>query len=84
MMREMLIKDELSPEDEHIHHCFNYIRQSLMCNIDLQLHTRGGPELLGTVDQTHVCRDYSALVRWIDANRWEEFWDWHFEHGVLG
>lgn len=78
------MKGELSAENPHIWHCFNYLRQSLMCNVDLQLNVRGGDELLGLDDEVHVCRNYDAIVSWIDANRWENFWNWHFANGVLG
>ncbi|KAI1310110.1 hypothetical protein F5Y03DRAFT_49865 [Xylaria venustula] len=69
-MREHLIRAELSVEDAHVQHCFNYLRQSLMCNVDLQLNIRGGDELVGFEDEVHVCRDYNAIVRWLDANRY--------------
>ncbi|KAF8888844.1 hypothetical protein BD779DRAFT_1672162 [Infundibulicybe gibba] len=55
----------------HVHHCLNYLRQTILCNADLTLE----PEIvLGSQDVgeglgvTHVCKDWSALHHFIDRN----------------
>jgi hypothetical protein len=53
----------------HIQHCFDYVRQALMCAADTNLET---PD--STTGRTHgwgierTCRDYSAVVAW--AEKW--------------
>jgi hypothetical protein len=52
-------------DDAHLAHCFDYIRQGLMCSIDTTIEgnsTEYG-EGWGSV---HVCKDYSKVVNWID------------------
>jgi hypothetical protein len=50
----------------HSAHCFNYIRQALMCNADTTLEgmTEEGPGE-GT---EHECIDYDALLEWANEN----------------
>ncbi len=53
----------------HVRHCFDYLRQTLMCNADTNLevidwHT-GGSTGWGFERQ---CRDYKKVVDW--AERW--------------
>ncbi|ETI29099.1 hypothetical protein G647_01552 [Cladophialophora carrionii CBS 160.54] len=52
-------------DDAHLAHCFDYLRQGLMCSIDTSIEgnsTEYG-EGWGSV---HVCKDYSKIVKWID------------------
>lgn len=52
-------------DDAHLAHCFDYLRQGLMCSVDTSLEgnsTEYG-EGWGSV---HVCKDYSNVVNWID------------------
>ncbi|KIX97042.1 uncharacterized protein Z520_07156 [Fonsecaea multimorphosa CBS 102226] len=52
-------------DDAHLAHCFDYLRQGLMCSVDTSLEgnsTEYG-EGWGSV---HVCKDYSKIVDWID------------------
>lgn len=46
----------------HSAHCFNYIRQALMCNADLTLEgkTEAGPG----EGHEHECVDYDAVLAW--------------------
>ncbi|KAK6860976.1 hypothetical protein PG995_004612 [Apiospora arundinis] len=83
-IRKNLIQGELDIESWHIQHCFNHLRQSLMCNVDLKLNAMEGDDLQGLDNEAHVCRDFDAIVGWVDANRWDNFWNWHFSHGVVG
>ena len=51
-------------EDEvahHSSHCFDYLRQGLMCNADTTLQGDTGTPGWGT---EHDCVDYDALLEW--------------------
>ena len=51
----------------HIRHCFDLLRQSLMCNADLTVELKdeelGGVTGFGTV---HRCVDWQGLLEWIE------------------
>jgi hypothetical protein len=63
-------------EDEIAHHsvhCFNYLRQGIMCNADTTLEgkTEAGPG----EGSEHECVDYDALLEWANENagmKWRE------------
>jgi hypothetical protein len=50
----------------HSAHCFNYVRQGLMCNADVTLEgkTDAGPG----EGSEHECVDYEALLKWANDN----------------
>jgi hypothetical protein len=50
----------------HSAHCFDYLRQSLMCAADTTLEgkTEAGPGM-GSI---HECTDYEALLAWANEN----------------
>ncbi|KAF9740756.1 hypothetical protein PMIN06_003196 [Paraphaeosphaeria minitans] len=50
----------------HSVHCFNYLRQGIMCNADTTLEgqTEAGPG----EGSEHECVDYDALLEWANAN----------------
>lgn len=56
----------------HIDHCFDYLRQAIECHADPALEpfieADGTPMLHGSSGWgvSHVCRDYSALVEWVN------------------
>jgi len=57
----------------HTAHCFDYIRQSLMCNADTSLEgkTEAGPGW----GSKHECRDYDAVLAWANDHtvyRWKK------------
>lgn len=56
-------------------HCLNYLRQSFQCNPDLMFGTTTTYEDYGLHD-VHVCRDYDAILKWVDDHKWEGFWQW--------
>lgn len=56
---------------QHILHCVDWIRQSLMCNADLTLDPTGNFLGFGN-ENTHQCRDFGALFDWTYQNRWTE------------
>lgn len=53
----------------HASHCFNYLRQSIVCNLDSTLEGAGDGS--GSPDgsgQTHICRSHAHAVAWLEAN----------------
>ncbi|KAI1113184.1 hypothetical protein F5Y14DRAFT_226701 [Nemania sp. NC0429] len=57
----------------HTQHCFDYIRQGLMCAADPTLEKRndtiGGVTGWGT---SHQCRDFNALQEWAETHRYSD------------
>ncbi|KAK3986360.1 hypothetical protein QBC44DRAFT_297198 [Cladorrhinum sp. PSN332] len=64
----------------HIAHCFDYIRQGIMCAGDLALEgqqTTFPPDFKGSDgwDAKHVCKDYGQILAHLDGNRADsELW----------
>ena len=65
----------------HIEHCFDYIRQVLMCHADLALeHRREDPFAAPDRDQvdgwgaTHQCRDWNTVIEFVEENRLTKGW----------
>ncbi|GFN21418.1 hypothetical protein AtubIFM55763_010582 [Aspergillus tubingensis] len=65
----------------HIDHCFDSLRQTIMCNADISpipyqwVESRG--KALGSLGVLHTCRDYDALLEWAmqpehDIGDWDE------------
>ena len=56
------------PNPYHASHCFEYLRNSILCNLDMTLegdysaHREGG-------GQAHVCRDREQAIAWIERRR---------------
>lgn len=66
----------LLPEQMHGHlvHCFDYLRQSIMCAGDVALegqHTTFPEGVTGSDgwDAKHVCKDYSEVYTYLEENR---------------
>ena len=58
----------------HMMHCFDYLRQALMCSADTTLERlqSGSEGLLPSVDgwgTTHECRDFQQVSSWARTNR---------------
>lgn len=58
----------------HLPHCFEYLRQSIMCAGDTALegqHTTFPDGIRGSDgwDAKHVCKDYSAVMAFLEENR---------------
>lgn len=55
---------------EHLNHCWDYLRQGLMCNADVTLEWAqyGGPLDTGWGYQ-HQCKDWNAIMAWMENNR---------------
>ncbi|KAL2066331.1 hypothetical protein VTL71DRAFT_2402 [Oculimacula yallundae] len=64
------------PEDHHWHmiHCFDYMRQAIMCSADMALEglettfpdKNGGSD---GWDSKHVCKDYSQVISYLESVR---------------
>ncbi|CAI6277560.1 unnamed protein product [Periconia digitata] len=59
--------------DSHMQHCFDYLRQALMCASDTSLEERSdeisGVKGWGT---THQCRDFESVKEWAEMHRYSE------------
>ena len=56
---------------EHIRHCLNYIRHSILCSPDLTLEPGDFAEKDFTVERTggvHTCKDWGYIYRFMDDN----------------
>lgn len=58
----------------HLPHCFEYLRQSIMCCGDTALegqHTTFPDSIIGSDgwDAKHVCKDYSAVYAYLEEHR---------------
>ncbi|KAI0480019.1 hypothetical protein F4859DRAFT_513513 [Xylaria cf. heliscus] len=68
-----LQSDSFPPEDHvwsHMRHCFDYLRQSLLCAADVTLEQVDA--VLGGVTgwgDPRVCRNYSEVVGWAEEHR---------------
>ena len=61
-------KLEKEPNAYDAAHCFEYLRSSILCNLDMALEE--GQFLHKEEEgQEHVCRDREAAVRWIERRR---------------
>lgn len=74
---------------DHIDHCLNSIRESLMCNADLTPNVWSFNEELNVsqvrFDVQHTCKDWSKLKAWAEENKASvEFTDDHDTHGAVG
>ncbi|KAG5993764.1 hypothetical protein E4U52_001681 [Claviceps spartinae] len=59
----------------HLSHCWDYLRQSIMCSADTTLEWMGStPDEDGTTGwgYQHKCRDWSAIFSWAEENRRRE------------
>lgn len=61
-------------KDDHIPHCFEYLRQGLMCAADTALERAVVEEgnIVRDVDGwgvEHECRDWNAIYEWANENR---------------
>lgn len=57
-------------DESHMRHCFDYLRQSLMCASDTTLEPLD-PELGGVTGWgvMRKCRDYQTVINWAEAHR---------------
>lgn len=75
-IRQMLMSPTPPPYTEiHMLHCLDYVRHELLCHPDLTLVTTYDLEEF-VLDGTHKCKDYGAMLDWVDRHRWKEFPEW--------
>lgn len=66
--------DSAETADHHIDHCFDYLRQSIMCCGDTALEgmqTTLAPGVQGTDGWgvTHVCKRYEEVIEFLEDHR---------------
>lgn len=59
----------------HAAHCFEYLRNSIMCNLDMTLEGSQSTPMDKSRGQGHVCRDRDEAVKWIEARRVDDLQD---------
>ena len=62
-------------DQKHMTHCLDYVRHQLLCHPDLTLIKTNDLEEFVLTDP-HTCRDYGAVLDWVDRHRWPEFHEW--------
>jgi len=79
--RTISAEDRNSEESKiyHVDHCFDYLRQSIMCYGDTALEGIANtfPEGVVGVDGwnvKHVCKNYDTLISYAELNRATEEW----------
>jgi hypothetical protein len=78
-----LSSTELLSAKEHMYHCIDSIRQSLMCSADVSTiywewypEANGGKGLTAPNARTaHVCRDFGKIQKWAAKHRLRKEWD---------
>lgn len=59
-----------SAQAGHMKHCFDYLRQSIMCAADVTPEwIQPGENMTTGWGYTHQCRDFDGLKRWAQKNR---------------
>ncbi|KAH6712419.1 hypothetical protein BKA61DRAFT_85129 [Leptodontidium sp. MPI-SDFR-AT-0119] len=70
---KMAENDGLEEEMVHVNHCFDYIRQGIMCAGDMSIEAAAderngeGPHISG-VGMKHECKSWDASRKWMDEN----------------
>lgn len=62
------------PDPHHLRHCFDYLRQSLICAADTNLEPVNF-ELGGVTGWqfNRTCRDFEGIKKWAEVNRkWDD------------
>lgn len=72
-----LIVNGRSDEDNPYHaaHCFEYIRTSIICNLDMTLEGSSSTLKEQERGQPHVCRNRDEAVKWIEDRRVDDLQD---------
>ncbi|KAF1922665.1 uncharacterized protein M421DRAFT_426681 [Didymella exigua CBS 183.55] len=62
-------------DSEHLNHCWDYLRQTIMCNADVTLEWRRYNEQVGTGwGYQHQCKDWDAIIAWAEQYRYSNNW----------
>ncbi|PSK53162.1 hypothetical protein B9Z65_3362 [Elsinoe australis] len=70
----------LNHADPHVHHCFDYIRQGLMCNADLTVEwpkeePDGGRFAVDGWGIQHQCKSWEAIQAYMEEKRFHHPWE---------
>ncbi|TLD09578.1 hypothetical protein PspLS_11842 [Pyricularia sp. CBS 133598] len=59
----------------HLNHCFEFLRQVILCQSDQTLEGRSPDNAYGAngIGKTHICRDNEASKRWIESRRVNDY-----------
>lgn len=69
---------------EHIHHCFNYVRQWTLCDADVTLERGDFAERNFTAERVgavHTCREWEPVYDMVD-DAWDVWEEYRIAHGV--
>lgn len=67
------------PLNFHIAHCIDFLRQHLMCHVDLSM-SASPQSVFFTIDPPHKCQDFEAIHQWAERHAWADFLDYFDEH----
>lgn len=59
----------------HATHCFEYLRNNILCNLDMTLEGDQSLPEEKERGQPHVCRNYDEARRWIEDRRLDDLQD---------
>ena len=68
---------------EHVAHCFDYLRQGIMCAGDITLEGNASARYPGVVipwGAHHKCKDWSQIIEWADERI---IWEFSNNSGIL-
>lgn len=60
---------------KHAAHCFEYLRNSILCNLDMTLEGSMSTPDDKERGQPHVCRNRQEAISWIEARRMDDAQD---------
>jgi hypothetical protein len=53
----------------HLDHCFDYVRQMLLCGGDMALAGEDLPNGSSHLDVSHVCKKFDDMYVWLDEHK---------------
>ncbi|KAI0775094.1 hypothetical protein BD413DRAFT_653610 [Trametes elegans] len=64
------VPEETREKHRIVHHCLNYVRQTVMCRADTRLETVRAPtgRPITVSDITHTCKDWTAVYKAAEEN----------------
>jgi len=66
-------------DEDHVSHCVDAIRQSLMCNADISVNVWQWDNeisaVVGHSNQAHTCRNFDKLLDWAEERQLQEWID---------
>ena len=69
----VVTRDETSQMKLHAKHCFDYLRQSLMCAADSTLEPVDAvTDTVSGMHVVHQCKDFEGLKSWTEEHRYIE------------